>query len=136
MFNISYLDLNQDVKVENESTEQKPDFSHLSDDNPVKKLCMEHPNLSTCQRFLKPDDAEDADSEQPSSETPSSSTASYIKSFTRWMNSCLYTVCAYFVECIRSILKITLYYTVGVLLSVGGKGEVIIRFYINNDCLF
>ena len=133
-FTNSSLDSQEKTDAEKPKEEEKPDFSHLSDDNPVKKLCMEHPSLSTCKRFIKPADAEKVadpnQEEQPVQSTTSIS--SYIKSFTRWMNSCIYAVISYFVECFRALFKILLSYTIGLVLSIGGKAEVMNDKFMKN----
>lgn len=119
--------MTEENKHVNEKDDNTLDFSHLSDDNPVKKLCMEHPSLSTCQRFLKtPSDEEDSTTRggEDSLKSSSSSIASYIKGFTRWMNSCIYSIISNFVEAFRSLVKVILSYTIGVVLSIGGKSEV------------
>ena len=89
---------------------------------------MEHPSLSTCQQFLKPENEGQESTESPGDESAklssSSSIASYIKSITRWMNSWIYAVVANFLEAVRSLVKVMLSYTVGIILSIGGKTEV------------
>lgn len=124
---LTYSLLDAQEKTDAETPKDtKPDFSHLSDDNPVKKLCMEHPSLSTCKRFIKPADADPQAADPLDSDLPTKSTSisSYIKSFTRWMNSCIYALISYFVECFRALFKILLSYTIGLVLSIGGKAEV------------
>lgn len=85
---------------------------------------MKHPTLQACKEHIKryDDKEDDRISDEQSEKRPS--IASYIKNFTRWMNSWLFTIFSYVTENVRSIVKFLLSYSIGIVLSVTGKEKV------------
>lgn len=116
---------------EENKKEEVPDFSHLPDDSPVKSLCMKHPSLQACQQHIKRDDQTehhkhtgDEDEQDEKKEQKKISIASYIKGFTRWMNSWIFAIVSYVSECTRCVVKTLLSYSFGMVLVVAGKEKV------------
>lgn len=93
---------------------------------------MKHPSLQACQQHIKKNnednDAKDEGLQDEEKVQKKQSIASYIKSFTRWMNSWIYAMFSHVSEGLRSVVKVLLSYTVGMVLAMTGQQKV--RFYI------